>query len=68
MLLSGVKDDHVERGKREASHDCIRTKRMRQRKMEISQGELGKWLKDSLVFRHFAFEWECVKVEERALQ
>lgn len=36
--------------------------------MEISRGELGKWLKNSLVFRHFAFEWERVKAEERALQ
>lgn len=30
--------------------------------------ELGKWLEDSVVFRHFAFDWETVKAQEWLLQ
>lgn len=56
------------RGKRGASHGCTRTKYVRQRRTENFEGEQGRWFKDSLVFRHFAFEWEHVKGEERALQ
>lgn len=58
------------RGKGEASHDFTGTKHMRpwDRKIEIFWRKLGKWLKDSLRFRHFAFPWECVNAEERALQ